>query len=320
MRFLERVYKLAQKKDATIILAEAEDVRILKAARVIEQKNLAKLILIGDKQKISRLLKRLKITLRAGIIDYASYEKADWLAKELALLRRKKGMTLPEAKRLLKKDTKYFAAMLVKTRMADGFVAGNQCPTRDTILPALEIIGSKGFASSLFFMLFKGTPLIFADCGFNIAPTAEQLADIGVSSAKSAARFDLKPKVAFLSFSTHGSASHPRVDVVRKAALLAKRRLRGIPVDGEMQFDAAFVPRVAKIKCPDSPLKGKANVFIFPDLESGNIAYKIGEYMGGEQAIGPIIQGLKKPVNDLSRGCNPEDIVDVVAITAAETK
>ncbi len=319
MGFIEWVYRAARKKEATIILAEADDPRVLEAAAKVERRKLAELILLGNPKKISAALKRKRIKLKARILDYDSCEHSDKLAKELVMLRRHRGMTLPMAKKALRTNTKYLAAMLVKHKIADGFIAGNLCPTSETIKPALQVIGTKkGFASSYFIMLYKKQPLLFADCAFNIAPSVEQLADIGVQSARNAKRFGIKPKVAFLSFSTHGSAAHERVDHVRKAAKLAKKHLPGVPVDGELQFDAAFVPHVAKIKAPTSPLKGKANVFIFPDLESGNIAYKIGEYMAGEEAIGPIIQGLKKPVNDLSRGCTVQDIVDVVAITATE--
>ncbi|MBR9692508.1 phosphate acetyltransferase [Candidatus Woesearchaeota archaeon] len=318
MGFLECVFATAKKKDATIILAEAEDTRVLEAAKIIERKDLADLILLGDPKKINSMLKRKNIKLKAKILDYDSYPRSEHLAKELVLLRQRKGMTLPMARKLLKTNTKYLAAMMVKKGVADGYVGGNLCASAETMRPALQLIGTKrGFASSFFIMIYKKQPLVFADCAMNMEPTAEELAEIGVQSAKSAQKFGIKPKVAFLSFSTHGSAKHPSVERVRKATQLAKKRLRGIPVDGEIQFDAAWVPDVAKRKVPDSPLKGRATVFIFPNLDSGNIAYKIGQRMAGEEAIGPLIQGLKKPVNDLSRGCSVNDIVDVVAITAS---
>lgn len=319
MGFIEWVYREAKKHPSVLVLAEAEDPRVLEAAAKIERNGISDLILVGDPKRIRSLLARRKLKVKAPVISYDTYAKSERLAKELVLLRRHKGMVLDEARRLLQTDSKYLAAMLVATGEADGYVAGNRCPTADTLRPALQLIGTKsGFASSFFIMLFKGKPLVFADCGLNIEPTAEQLAEVGIQSARSAKLYGIAPRVAFLSFSTHGSANHPRVERVRAAARIAKRRLPGIPVDGELQFDAAFVPEVARIKAPQSPLKGKATVFIFPDLDSGNIAYKIGQRMAGEEAIGPIIQGLKRPVNDLSRGCSVEDIVDVVAITSME--
>jgi phosphate acetyltransferase len=325
MGCLEKVYALAKKKRATIILAEAEDVRVVEAAKKIEQQKLAELILIGDEKRIGAIAKRKRISLKARILSYETFEKSEKLATELAILRRKKGMTLPEAIQLLKNDSKFFAAMLVKKHHADGYVSGNICPTAGTIKPALQVLGTKeGFASSYFLLRRKAKGkeevLFFADCGFNIAPSAEQLALIASQTAKSATTFGVKPRVAMLSFSTKGSASHESVAKMAAATKLAKRRLKGIPLDGELQFDAAFVPEVAKQKAPESPLKGKANIFIFPDLDSGNIAYKIAERLGGFQAIGPLLQGFKKPVNDLSRGCHVQDIVDAVAITAAYAK
>jgi len=321
MGFLQRVYAAAKRQKATIVLAEAEDARVLDAAKIIEQQGLARLILLGDEKRLRTMLRRKKLRLKARILNYDLYERSEQLAKKMVLLRMRHGLVLNEARHLLKTNMKYFAAMLVKAGVADGYVAGNQCPTALTIRPALQLIGAtSGFASSYFLMLYKKKPLLFADCALNVEPTAEQLAEIGVQSARSAQIFKIKPKVAFLSFSTHGSASHERVEKVRKAAQLAKKRLPDMLVDGELQFDAAWLPDVARRKAPDSPLKGQANVFIFPNLEAGNIAYKIAERMAQEEAIGPIIQGLKRPVNDLSRGCSTDDIVDVVAITAMEKK
>ncbi len=339
MPFLDRVYKVAKANRATIVLAEAEDPRILDAARSIERLGLAKLVLLGDERRLRRAAAARK--LKARIIDPTAYERRDTLARELVLRRMRHGVTLPVARRLLD-DTKVFAAMLVATGAANGYVAGNQCPTSDTIRPALQLIGATdGFASS-YFVLRRAAPgkkagtvagkgvqrrgeevLFFADCGFNIEPSQEELATIAIQTAKSALRFGIKPRVAFLSFSTHGSAAHERVTRVQQAVRLAQARfkrspkLRDVLVDGELQFDAAYVPAVARRKSPDSPLKGRANVFIFPDLDSGNIAYKLAERLGGFQAIGPLLQGLKKPVNDLSRGCAVQDVVDVVAFTAA---
>ncbi len=320
MPFLDRIHVAAAKARATIILAEAEDDRVLSAARVIERKGLAKLILLGDEGRIRRRCRRLGIALEAAVMSYASHPGKERLARTLAELRRHKGLSIAAARRLLATDTKYFAAMLVKTGEADGYVAGNECTTAETLRPALQLFGAtEGFASSYFLMLCGEQPLLFADCALNISPDARQLAEIGVQSARSARRYAIRPRVAFLSFSTKGSAEHERAAMVREAARLAKRRLPHVPVDGELQFDAAWVPDVARRKAPRSPLKGRANVLIFPSLEAGNIAYKIAARMAGEEAIGPIIQGLRKPVNDLSRGCTVQEIVDVVAITAMDS-
>ncbi len=318
MGFLDGVYAAAKRRQATIILAEAEDPRVLDAAAIIEKKCLARLILLGDEKKVRQALKRRKLKLKAGILSYANHPKAEHLAREMVMLRRHKGLILDEAKTALTKDTKTFAAMLVQQGYADGYVAGSLCPTADTIRPALQLIGAaNGFASSYFVMLHRKQPLFFADCAFNVEPTAEQLARIAVDTAKSAEHYGVNPKVAFLSFSTRGSGRGASADKMRQALALAQKLAPSVPMDGELQFDAAFVPDVAKRKAKGSDVAGKANVFIFPDLDSGNIAYKIAERMGGCQAIGPVVQGLKKPVNDLSRGCSVKDIVDVVAITAS---
>jgi len=319
MGFMERVYREAKRRDATIILAEAEDPRILKAAAIIEKQRLAKLILLGDEKKIRRLLARLRLRLKAQLLSFENYPRAEQLSREMVLLRRHKGLVLDEARTILSGDTKYFAAMLVKMGVAQGYVSGNRCPTAETIRPALQLLQAHtGFASSYFVMLHKGKAFLFADCALNVEPTAEQLAEIGVQTAQSAKLYGIQPRVAFLSFSTRGSAQHERVEKVKQAVQLAKERLRGVPVDGELQFDAAFDPGVGRIKAKGSPVAGKATVFVFPGLESGNIGYKICQRMAGATAIGPIVQGLKAPANDLSRGCSVQDIIDVVAITAMQ--
>jgi len=210
------------------------------------------------------------------------------------------------------------AATKVAAGEADGYVGGNLSSTSDTIRSGLKHIGTTGFASSYFIMLHGPTPLFFADCAFNINPNAEQLAQIAVQTAKSAITYGITPKVAFLSYSTKGSAAG--TETIQQAVELARTMAPDIVFEGELQFDAAFVPEVAAQKAPDAHIHGDANVFIFPDLNSGNIGYKIAQRMGGCTAIGPILQGFKKPVNDLSRGCSTQDIVDVVAITAVQTR
>lgn len=290
------IHGRASKKNATIILAEADDPRVIKAAKIAEKKKLAKLILLGENA-------------------FDSFPEKQRAVDTLVKARKQKGMT-PQKARMLLKDTKYLAAVMVHMGMADGYIAGNICPTAETLRPALQVL-HHGFASSHFLMVHKGRPLLFADCALNPHPDAKQLAQIAVQSADSAKLYGMKPKVAMLSFSTKGSADHGDVTLVRKATRSAQRKL-GKLIDGELQFDAAFDPDVAKRKAPKSPVAGKANVFIFPDLNSGNIGYKIARELAHDLAIGPIVQGLAKPVNDLSRSCSVEEIVDVIAITALQ--
>lgn len=222
------------------------------------------------------------------------------------------------AKIIILEDGPQKAAEMVAAGEADGYVAGNISATADVLRPAIKVIGTTGFASSCMIMVKDDTQLFFSDCAFNINPNAEQLAQIAIDTAATAQSYGVEPRVAFLSFSTKGSAKSPEVEKVQEAVKIAKEK--GLDCDGELQFDTAFVPDVAKKKAPDSPLKGNANVFIFPDLNSGNIGYKIAQRLGGFQAIGGVLQGFKKPVNDLSRGCSVQDIVDIVAITAMQAR
>ncbi len=325
MGCMERIYAVARRRQATVVLPEPEDPRILKAAAIVEKQGLAKLLLLGDPKRVLAAQKRLRLRLKAPLHDFVSHPAGERLAKEMVMLRRHKGLVLDEARSLLKSDTKSLAAMLVQQGLADGYVSGSMTPTASTIKPALQLIGApRGFASSFFLLRRvlkrKEELLLFADCALNPDPTAEQLALIAVDSVRSARLFGLSPRVAFLSFSTKGSAAHEDVTKIRLATELAQRRLRDVPVDGELQFDAAYVPEVGKRKAPGSPVAGKATIFLFPDLNSGNIAYKVAERLGGFQAVGPLLQGLKRPVNDLSRGCTVQDIVDVIAVTAAQAE
>jgi phosphate acetyltransferase len=232
-------------------------------------------------------------------------------------IRKEKGLSKSGAKELIK-DTNYFGTMLVQEKYASGMVTGVTYPTDMAIRPALQIIGTKRKffkVSGVFFMSLENRTLLFADSAITINPNSHDLANIAIDTAETAQMFGLKPKVAMLSFSTKGSAKHPEVDKVREATALLKYRKPNMIVDGELQVDAAIVPEVAKIKCPKSILKGDANILIFPNLESANIAYKLVERLAKAKAIGPILQGLNKPVNDLSRGCHYKDIVKVTAFT-----
>lgn len=311
MSFLTKIETLAKKKKATIVLAEAEDIRVIKAASIIEEKKIANIILLGDPIKIRKLYKTTCM-----IIDPKSVETD--FAEKLFELRKHKGLSLIKAKKLVK-DPKYFGVMMLKEGLADGMVSGNLSSTADTLRPALQLLKTKEKAFSYFVMIKDSKTYFYADSGFVINPDAKELSHIAIKMAKFASTF-IKPKVAMLSYSTLGSADGESAEKSRSATKLAKRTLTklNIPIEGEIQFDAAIVPSVAKQK--GSKMKGKANIFIFPDLASGNIAYKITERLGGFQALGPLILGLEKPVNDLSRGCAVDDIVKVVAMTALKVE
>jgi len=238
-----------------------------------------------------------------------------------AFVERRRGKVSEEDARKILLDENYFGTMLVYTNQADGLVSGAAHSTADTVRPALQIIKTKEGVrktSGVFIMVREEEKYVFADCAINISPDSQDLAEIAVESAKTARMFDIDPRVAMLSFSTKGSAKSPETEKVSAAVQEAKLRDPMLVLDGEFQFDAAFVPSVAKKKAPDSPLQGDANVFIFPSLEAGNIGYKIAQRLGNFEAVGPILQGLNRPVNDLSRGCNEEDVYKLALITAGQ--
>lgn len=303
---LRHVYEKAAVAHATIILPEGEDPRIIEAARIAEREKAAEKIIVLTSDSFD---------------SYAEEQISPLVQVVLEARGEKDGLADDSARELLRTNTKYLAAALVKAGMADGYVAGSICETRETIHPALKLIGTReGYASSFFLMIHEGRALFFADCGFNIDPTAEQLARIAIDTAHNAEALGVKPIIAFLSFSTKGSATHESVDKMVEAGRIAKERAPHLVADSELQFDAAFVADIGVRKAPGSPVAGRANVFIFPDLNSGNIAYKIAERMGGARAIGPLMQGLNKPVNDLSRGCSVRDIVDAIAFTSMQSR
>ncbi len=306
-----------------IILPESTDERVLTAAVEIVKQGLATPFLIGDKPTIDAKANELGISLEGMEIRDPVYDQhMDAYITELVKLRGHKGVDETKAKELLC-DVKYFSAMMVHMKHADGCVTGATHPTSETIRPAVQIIGlEEGFsiASSYFLMLKGDEKLLFADCAFVVNPNPAELADIAIATHNSAKSFGMEPKVAMLSFSTRGSAKHEMVDKVAKATKVVKERAPDMAVDGEMQFDAAYIAKVGESKCPGSPVSGHANVFVFPDLNSGNICYKVTQRLGGYSAIGPIIQGLRKPMNDLSRGCSAEDIINVAAITVVQAQ
>ncbi len=306
-----------------IVFPEPNDDRVLKACQIISGEKIAKVILIGDGPLISASIKRLGLHFDHEVRDPLHDVNTEAYAQEFFNLRKDKGITLEQARETVRQKI-YFATMMVHFGHADGLVSGSLTTTADTVRPALQIIKTKDKfhkVSSLFLMLLEDRVCLFADCAVNIDPTSEELAEIAIDSARTAKRFGIEPKVALLSFSTKGSASHPLVDKVQKAVKIANEKAPELPIEGEMQVDAAIVPEVHKLKCGKGcRFEGIANVLIFPDLNSGNICYKIVERLAHAKAVGPILQGLRKPVNDLSRGCSVEDIVDVTAITVVEAQ
>ncbi|MGH2272087.1 phosphate acetyltransferase [Anaerohalosphaeraceae bacterium U12dextr] len=324
--FLEQIFSRAASNIKTIALPEGCDVRTIEAASVILKKKFANIIVLGNQAKVQPLLDRYQLDARAvNLIDPSTDPRRQELAQYLYELRKAKGLTLEQAEKLVL-DEVYFATLMVKKGWADGLVSGACHSTADTLRPALQIIkpaeGMKT-VSSMFFMCWPDKILLYADCGLIEDPTEDQIVDIAVSTAKTGLQFGIQPRVALLSYSTKGSASGPNAKKMANASAKAKEIFQKefgdkVIVDGELQFDAAYVPSVAAHKAPNSPLKGNANTFIFPDLGAGNLCYKSTQRLAGAEAYGPIVQGLARPVNDLSRGCSSDDIVATVAITAIQ--
>lgn len=320
---LTLIKEKAKKKTQRIVFPESADERVLKACAQIVQEGFALPYLIGDQSAIRAKASEFGVTLDGiEVRDPAHDAHRDAYVQELVRLRQHKGVDEAKASELLQ-DVKYFAAMMLRMGRADGCVTGATHPTSETILPAVQVIGmQEGFdrASSYFLMTKGDERLFFADCAFVVNPKAKELAGIAIATNDSAKKYDVDPKVAMLSFSTYGSAKHEMVDKVVEATKIVKDKRPDILVDGDLQFDAAYVANVGEKKAPGSPVAGHANVFIFPELNAGNICYKVTQRLGGYDAIGPIIQGLKKPMNDLSRGCSMDDIVNVAAITAVQAQ
>ncbi|MBW9212263.1 MULTISPECIES: phosphate acetyltransferase [Terrabacteria group] len=331
MAFIDSIKEKAKADKKTIVLPEAEDERTLRAAAKILEEDLANLILLGDKEKVKDDAEKLVVNIdQATIINPKTSDKLDTYVTTLTELRKAKGMSEELARKTLSEDNTTFGVMMVKLDEADGLVSGACHSTANTLRPALQILKTAANAKlvSAFFVmstvnkdLGENGTFIFADCGLNQDPTAEQLASIGADSAKS---FEYlvggEAKVAFLSHSTKGSAKHALVDKVREAAEITARDYSDLKSDGELQLDAAIIPEVAALKAANSTVAGHANVLVFPNLDAGNIGYKLVQRLGNAEAYGPMLQGIAKPVNDLSRGCSWEDIVGVVALTAVQAQ
>lgn len=327
-QFLDRIKERAMMDKKTIVLAEGEEIRSIEAAAKVLKEGIANIILLGDEKVIAEKAAGLDISA-AQIINPVNSDKYEAYAEQFCEMRKAKGMTMDKALETMK-NTLYFGCMLVKNGDADGMVAGAVNSTSNVLRSALQTVKTAPDAKlvSAFFVIcvpdceygHNGT-FVFGDSGLVMNPNAEELSEIAISSAKSfKALVEAEPNVALLSFSTYGSAKDPLVDKVVEATKLAKEKRPDLSLDGELQLDAAIVESVGKSKAPESTVAGKANVLVFPDLNAGNIGYKLAQRLGKAEAYGPITQGIAKPINDLSRGCSSDDIVGVVAITCVQAQ
>ncbi len=334
MSLLDEIKSKAAARKKTIVLCEGEDKRVIEAAAQITREGIAKIVLIGNEAECKKIAPEVKLD-GITLVDPLTSDKTAVYAKLLYEARKAKGMTEEQAAEQAK-DRTMFGALMLKAGDVDGYVSGACHSTANTLRPGLQVVKTAAgikTVSSCFIMIApegKNTynpdgVAVFADCAINIEPTAEQLADIAVSSAKTARSIaGIEPRVAMLSFSTKGSGNDDKftqtVPKVQQATALAKAMAPELALDGEFQFDAAVAPEVGKLKAPDSKVAGHANVFVFPNINAGNIGYKIAQRFGGYMAIGPVCQGFAKPLNDLSRGCSVEDIVATVAVTALQAE
>lgn len=330
MRLLDKIIELSKSDPRKIVLPEGCDERVLRATEIIIKEKIANVILVGDENEIKNSAKKINVSLDGvTIINPINSEKYDEYVNLFFELRKNKGMTIEKAKEMIK-DEMYFSTMMLKCGDADGLVSGAAHTTADLLRPGMQIIKTSPgtrIVSSFFIMdvpnriYGENGILFFADSAVNPNPTSEELACIAISTAENAkALAGIHPKVALLSFSSMGSAKHELVDKVVEANRIANEMRPDLLIEGELQLDAAIVPEVYKSKVPNSKIKGEANVLIFPDLQSGNIGYKLVQRLANAEAIGPICQGFAKPINDLSRGCSYTDIVNIVAVTSVQAQ
>ncbi|WP_282035926.1 phosphate acetyltransferase [Saccharicrinis aurantiacus] len=329
MEFINQLKAKAKANKKTIVLPEGEEERTLKAADIIIGEGFANIILIGNPEVIaeSKAKYGLGNIEKATVVNPLSNDKKEDYINLLLELRRSKGLTEEKAATLVE-DPLYLATLMIKNGDADGEVAGALNATGDVLRPAFQIVKTLpgiSVVSGAFIMIMKDKEfgdngmMVFADCAVHPNPTASELAEIAVTTGKTTKSIaGIEPRIAMLSFSTKGSAKHEMVDKVREATELAQKMAPEMKIDGEMQADAAIIPAIGKSKAPDSEIAGKANVLVFPTLETGNISYKLVQRMAGAEAIGPVLQGMAAPINDLSRGCSVSDIVNLVAITATQ--
>lgn len=309
-------------KNLKIVFPEGEELRILKAVARLNEEKIITPVILGDEEKIKELAKKENLNIE-GVKIINPLTASDFDEKVGKFVERRKGKNTEEQARTMLKDVNYYGTMMLYCDEVDGLVSGAVHSTGDTVKPALQIIktkpGTKLVSGAMVMIGPNGERYVFSDIAINIELSEEQLAEVGVVSAETAKLYDIDPKVAFLSFSTKGSAKHPFAEKVANATKIAQEMAPDLPIDGELQFDASIVESVGKQKAPGSNVAGHANVFVFPDLQAGNIGYKIAQRLGKFEAIGPILQGMAKPVNDLSRGCNEEDVYKLALITAAQS-